>query len=77
LAFSSSLLDAHSKKDQRRIHWADTSGQALAIAEEVKAGAIPKKAEPEKVRQSRWAERKKKDFQHEKDLLLQSRQVFR
>jgi len=55
--------DARSRKDERRIHWADTSGQALEV----------KKAEP--ARQSRWSDHKKKDIQHEKELLLQSRKV--
>lgn len=66
------------KKDDRHIHWADSKGQALAMSEGEtveSAAAEVKKKGPEKTRKSRWAERKKKDIEHEKELLLQSRQV--
>ena len=62
------------KKDARRIHWADNSGKALAVAEGGEEAEPVKNDEPKKKkRKSRWAERKKKDIQHEKELLLQSR----
>eukprot|EP00581_Thalassiosira_minuscula_P001952 CAMPEP_0183747954 /NCGR_PEP_ID=MMETSP0737-20130205/67521_1 /TAXON_ID=385413 /ORGANISM="Thalassiosira miniscula, Strain CCMP1093" /LENGTH=819 /DNA_ID=CAMNT_0025983671 /DNA_START=1075 /DNA_END=3534 /DNA_ORIENTATION=+ len=64
-------MGARPKKEARRIHWADSSGQALAVSNEGKSDDVPKKAET--ARQSRWSERKKKDIQHEKELLLQSR----
>ena len=64
------------KKDDRHIHWADSKGQALAMSEgetAESAAAEVKKKGPEKTRKSRWAERKKKDIEHEKELLLQSK----
>lgn len=60
---------AGSKKDDRRIRWADSSGQALAVSGEEPIAA----ASETTTRKSRWSERKKKDMQHEKDLLLKSR----
>ena len=66
----SDLLEAKLKKDDRRIRWADSSGQALAVSEEGPVNLLPV---PEITRESRWSERKKKDMQHEKDLLLKSR----
>ncbi|KAL7548327.1 hypothetical protein ACHAWF_011613, partial [Thalassiosira exigua] len=65
---------ARPKKDERRIHWADSSGQSLALSQGEQMEAV-KKAEPEKTRQSRWSDHKKKDIQHEKEMLLQSRKV--
>lgn len=70
---SPSVVDAiPKKKDERRIHWADNSGKALAVSQEEETADATKKAEPTK-RKSRWAERKKKDIEHEKELLLKSR----
>jgi hypothetical protein len=64
-------VDASLKKDDRRIHWADGSGKSLAVSD-----GGPSKSEPEKPRKSRWSDKKKMEIQHEKDLLLQSRQVL-
>ncbi|KAL7542505.1 hypothetical protein ACHAXR_011836 [Thalassiosira sp. AJA248-18] len=64
--------DSPTKKDARRIHWADNSGQALVVSKGGKTETdAPKKSEPEIARKSRWSERKKKDIAHEKELLLQ------
>lgn len=62
-------LEAGLKKDDRRIRWADSSGQALAVSGEEPISAVPETI----TRKSRWSERKKKDMQHEKALLLKSR----
>ena len=74
--FNFLFLDAGSKKDDRRIHWADGSGQSLAVSDDGPSKLEPE-PEPEKTRKSRWSDKKKLDIQHEKELLLQSRQVFR
>jgi hypothetical protein len=66
------LIEA-SKKDERRIHWADNSGRPLEAVSNLGTTDTAKKTES--VRPSRWSERTKMDIQHEKELLLQSRQV--
>ena len=71
--FNLLFVDAGLKKDDRRIHWADGSGKSLAVSDE---GPSKPEPEPEKTRKSRWSDKKKLEIQHEKDLLLQSRQVF-
>jgi hypothetical protein len=65
------LVDSSSKKDDRRIHWADGSGKSLVASD-----GGPSKSEPEKTRKSRWSDKKKMEIQQEKDLLLQSRQAI-
>ena len=72
-------VDATAKRDERRIRWADSSGKALAVAQENDVGS-PDKAEVDKVQDPRlgsnrpsWSDRKKKDLLHEKELLLQAR----
>ena len=74
LLINTKATEGRPKKDARRIHWADNSGKALAVAEGGEEAEPVKNDEPKKKkRKSRWAERKKKDIQHEKELLLQSR----
>ena len=66
------------KNDSRSIHWADSKGQALAMSEGEAVDTTPTAdavgdTTVKKTRKSRWAERKKKDIEHEKELLLKSR----
>ena len=58
------------KKDKRRIHWADGVGKSLAVSD---TDGEVSQAKQEPKRKSRWADRKKKDLLHEKEMLLQSR----
>lgn len=65
---------AVTQKKVRKIRWADSTGDNLAVAQEktelkVEAPIGTKKSSDPRVK--RWA--KKKDITHEKEMLLQSR----
>eukprot|EP00984_Skeletonema_dohrnii_P024254 scaffold13372_cov114-Skeletonema_dohrnii-CCMP3373.AAC.1 len=62
------------KKDGRRIHWADNSGGALTSEERASAAAAAAAEQPKPKRKSRWADSsKKKDLMHEKEMLMLAR----
>lgn len=65
------------QKKVRKIRWADSSGNVLAVAHEKKdsTAASPTENMSQDPRVSRWSDRKKKDLFHEKEMLFQARYV--
>jgi hypothetical protein len=71
-------------KKVRKIHWADSSGNVLAVAQEKEESLtaapaeVKSKSQDPRTKKSRWgSDRKKKDLLHEKEgLLLQTRYVL-
>mmetsp|Transcript_52 Transcript_52/g.118 ORF Transcript_52/g.118 Transcript_52/m.118 type:complete len:717 (+) Transcript_52:1094-3244(+) len=62
------------KKEGRRIHWADSNGGALTSEEKASTAAAAAAAEQPRKRKSRWADSsKKKDLMHEKEMLMLAR----
>ncbi|KAL3804534.1 hypothetical protein HJC23_002573 [Cyclotella cryptica] len=65
------------QKKVRKIRWADSSGNVLAVAHEKKDPTAASASEPmsQDPRVSRWSDRKKKDLSHEKEMLLKARKT--